>query len=313
MDFVDWMHETHRIADQPLRAALAAAEQGDAEACASAARETALFYLRRYLEVVGDEEAAAGDSVACLLEAAARHDPYFERLRAEGELLDAGSGSGASTDDFVDALKEIRFLAMARAGKARGFSIEPDESDPRLDKLLTHSTPVDRACSIFAQGAIVSFNRCAQLGMLSGLPVGAKAWHNPRRLLDFVMFHIPDNRYCAGEKVANSQRKGWVDEALEDDYQPSVRLFFRRAEIETLPGFDDDGLHQFMVRDEVSLDLIVCAVFPSQQAREEALARVREPERRERLAARCLIAPPDSCADPQSYVRATNEMVAKFL
>ncbi len=299
------------MAEPMLKAALAAAERGDAETCAQASQETAILYLRRYLEVVGDEEATAGDGVARLLQAAARHDCYFERLRAEAKLLEAGAESKASAEDIADALKEIRFMAMGRAGKACGFETLPDEPNPVLSGLLTHSTPVDRACSIFAHGALFSFNQCVHMGLLSGEPIGARYLLDPRRCADFVGFGVPENRYFAGEKVSHSQRKGIVDEAMEDDYEPGVRLFFHRVEIEGLPGFDSDGMHEFMVRDQVSLDHLVCAVFPSAEARDEALARVREPERREWLAVRCLAAPPECCGAPQDYVRVTNEMVAE--
>jgi HEPN domain-containing protein len=313
VDFIAWMHETHRMAEPMLKAALAAAERGDAETCAQASQETAILYLRRYLEVVGDGEAAAGDGVARLLQAAARHDYYFDRLRAEAKLLEAGAESGASAEDIADALKEIRFMAMGRAGKACGFSVASLASgacDPRLKALVTHATTVEGAASIFGEGALYSFNGCVRRGLLSGEPIGAKYLLDPRRCGDFVGFGIVNN-YHAGEKVANSQRKGWVDEALEEDYQPSVRLFFHWVEIEGLPGFDNDGMHEFMVRDQVSLDHLVCAVFPSAEARDEALARVREPERREWLAVRCLAAPPECCGAPQDYVRVTNEMVAE--
>jgi hypothetical protein len=312
MDFIDWMHETHRMADAPLKAALAAAERGDAASCGEAAWRAAVVYLRRYLGVVGDEEAGAGDGVARLLEAAARHDHYFERVRAEAALLDGPRERGTGVEDLVNAMKEIRYLAMARAGKVCGFSVLPEEPHPVLMTLLTHSTPVARACSIFAAGALLSFNKCKRRGVLSGEPLGSGSYIlDPRRLADFVLLGHPENKHSAGEKVSHSQRKGIVDEAMEDDYQPGVRLFFHRREIEGLPGLDSDGMHEFMVRDQVSLDHLVCAVFPSEQARDEALARVKEPARREWLAARCLAAPPECCRDPQSYVRATNEMVAE--
>jgi len=41
-----------------------------------------------------------------------------------------------------------------------------------------------------------------------------------------------------------------------------------------------------------------------------ALAAASEPEQREWLAARCLVAPVECCGDPRSYVLATNELVA---
>ena len=72
-------------------------------------------------------------------------------------------------------------------------------------------------------------------------------------------------------------------------------------------------MHSFMVRDKVSLDHLLCAVFPDEQARDEALARVREPAQRKRLAALCLVAPPECRATPQDYVRVTNDMVADFV
>ncbi len=312
MDFIEWMHETHRMAEQPVKAAMAAAEQGNARACAPAAKEAALLYLRRFLDAVGDREAATGDSIACLLDAAAGHDRYFDRLQAEARRLDAAAESRASPEDIVDALKEIRFMAMARAGAASGFSVDSGGYDPRLKLLVQHATTVERAVSIFAHGRLYSFNQCVRRGLLSGEPIGAKYLLDPRRCADFVGVMAVTN-YYASEKVANSQRKGFVDEELAEDYQPSVRLFFRKDVVQSLPGLEDDGLHQFLVRDQLSLDHLLCAVFPSEQAREEALERVQEPGRRERLVARCIVALPECCGDPRDYVRATNEMVVEWL
>jgi len=313
VDFIAWMHETSRLAGDEVEATLRAAQIGDISACAVHAKPAATIFLRRYLEAVGASR--SGQDVVSLLEAAARCDRYFGRLRAEAALLDAGTGSGADAEGIAEALKEVRFMAMGRAGAALGFSVDslaPGRCDPRLKTLVTHATTADRAVSIFAHSALYSFRQCLRMGLLSGEPIGAKYLLDPRRLADFVGFG-PVNNYHAGEKVANSQRKGLVDEELTEDYQPSVRLFFRRTEIESLPGFDDDGLHHFMVRDQVGLDLLVCAVFPSQRARDEALAGMRQLERRERYAPRCLVAPPACCGSPQDYVRVTNEMVAASL
>lgn len=315
MDFIAWMHETNALAGPALEAALAAAASDDIPLCASAAREAALSYLRRYLEIVGDAEGATGDSVAGLLEAAAGHDRYFRRLRSEAALLDAGPESAGAADDVIEAVKEIRFMAMGRGGAALGFSVESladGECDPSLKALVSHATTVERAAGIFSAHAVYSFNRCRVLGLLSGEPIGTRHLLDPRRCADFVGFSSVSN-YHAGEKVANSQRKGVVDEELTDDYQPSARLFFRRTEIEGLPGFDNDGMHQFLVRDQVGLDLLVCAVFPNERTRDVALARVQEPERRKWLATLCLVASAVCCAGPQNYVRVTNEMVARFM
>lgn len=310
MDFIDWMHETHRMAGQLLQAVLVTAEADDREACARAAREAALFYLRRYLEAAGDQTETADESVACLLEAAVRHDHYFGRLRAEAHLLDVGVQSTASAEDIADALMEIRFLAVGRAANVCGHPTTFREPLPHLAWLAVHATTVERAAGIFAEHALYSFNECLRRGLLSGEPIGVRYLHDPRRCADFVGFGIVNN-YHAGEKVANSQRKGWLDEGLEEDYQPSVRLFFPRAEIESLPGFDSDGLHQFLVRDQVSLDLMVCAVFPTADAKDAALGQVATPERRARLTACCLVAPPECCGDPESYTTVTNELVTE--
>ena len=178
---------------------------------------------------------------------------------------------------------------------------------------ITHSTPVDRACSIFEEGALLCFNECKRRGLISGQPLGVLYLNDPNRCTNFVMFGVPENKYYAGEKVAHSQRKGVIDEVMEDDYQPGVRLFFLKEVVQKLPGFDDDGMHSFMVRDKVSLYHLLCAVFPSEQARAEALTRVRETKRREWLATLCLVAPAECCATPQNYVWVTNEMVADFV
>jgi len=311
MDFIEWMRETHRLADQLVRAALQAAERADVPACADAARRAAIILLRRYLEAFGGD--ASGCDAVSLLEAAAQRDHYFSRIRAQAALLDAGWESGAAAEDIVDALKEIRFYAGHRAGRAMGFAVRPADRDPRLEPLVTHCTTVDRALSIFAHGALYSFNQCARRGLVSGPAIGVQFLLDPRRCTEFVIFGFPDHTYYAGEKVANSQRKGIVDEDLTEDYQPSVRLFFREAELRALPGHEDDGCHFLMVRDQVSLDLMVCAVLPNEQARHQALERVKEPQRRRCLAARCLVAPPECRGDPESYVRVTNEMVMASL
>jgi hypothetical protein len=311
MDFSEWRSETDRLAGQHVTAAFDAAEHGDRVSCARAARTAAGILLRRFLDVAGTEEHPVGQSVASLLDASAQLDEYFARLRAEACVLDAGEGGAASPDDLVDALMEVKFLVGFRVGKRLGFSVEPEHRDPRLVPFVTHSTTIQNAAGIFACGTLYSFNQCVRRGLFSGIAKGVSYLHDPRRYQDSVLFHIPDHTYLAGEMVQNSQRKGYADEAMEDDYQPGVRLFFRKDQLESLPGRDDDGSHLVMIRDEVSLDLMVCTVFPTADARGLALARVTDSGCRKRLAARCMTAPPECSRDPLSYVTVTNTMVAK--
>jgi hypothetical protein len=309
MEPIEWLRETERLAGEHVEAAFQAATKGDAPACADASGRAAMVFLRRYLEAVGGDP--SGCDVVSLLDAAAQRDHYFSRLRPEVRLLQVDADGAASGEDILDAMMEIQFLAGFRAGRALGFTVEPDHRDPRLVPLVTHSTSIENAGSIFACGALYSFNWCVRHGLLSGTAKGVTYLRDPRRYQESVLFHIPDHRYLAGEMVSNSERKGYADEAMEEDYQPGVRLFFRKEELESLPARDDDGSHLVMVRDQVSLDLLVCAVFPSEQARDKALARVKDPERREWLAARCLVAPVECCGAPQDYVRVTNQMVAE--
>ncbi|UCC67728.1 MAG: hypothetical protein JSV79_11505, partial [Armatimonadota bacterium] len=251
-ELIEWQRETGRRVSEALETALAAGRAGDGAACAEAARGAAVIFLRRYMEVVG--EAVEGGSVGELVEAAARYDAHFARVREEGELLDrVASGS---CEAILEAMKEIRLLAGACAGRALGFSNRAAEVDERLDKFVLHSTTEERARSIFECGALYSFKRCVAKGLLTGPALGVEELLDPRRCTEFVSFGIAEHRYYAGEKVANSQRKGWIDEELTEDYQPSVRLFFRREELEALPGYEDDGVHELMVRDEVSLELL---------------------------------------------------------
>ena len=251
------------------------------------------------------------DGVGELLEVAAGHDPHFARLREQAALLDAaGEGRvGAGCEELVEAAKEVRMLAGARAGRALGFRVKMSDAHPSLQEFVVHSTTAERARGIFEQGALYSFNRCAEKGLLSGEPLGVGHLLDPRRVMDFVIFGIAEHKYYGGEKVANAHRKGWIDEDLGEDYQPSVRLFFRREELEALPGYVDDGVHVLMVRGEVPLGRLACAVFPSAASREAALGAA-EARSRERLADQCLVAPAECCGEPMAYVKATNELVA---
>ena len=308
--FLEWLEETERQAKGPLEAARAAAREGDASRCAAEARAAAVAYLEGYLAAV-QEEGTGGGCVTELLEAAIRHDRYFERVRGEAELLEAGGAAGADCGAIVEALKDVRMLSWARAGHAMGFLVYLNKADPRLRAFVVHSTTEERARSIFTHGALYSFNRCVEKGLLTGAPLGVEGLLDPRRLTDYVIFGIAERRSYGGEMVANSQRKGRVDEALEEDYRPSVRLFFGREDLEGLAGYEDDGVHGLMVRDEVALDLLAYAVFPREAALESALEAVREEGRRERLRERCLVAPAECCDKPMAYVKGTNELVAK--
>jgi len=309
-----WHRETERRAKEPFEEALAAGKEGEAATCAEAARRASLIYLQRYLDAVGIEEGRDLDRVSALLEVASGHDPYFARLREQAARLDA-AGEGrveVGCEELVEAAKEVRMLAGARAGRALGFRVQASDADPRLQEFVVHSTTEARARSIFEQGALYSFNRCVEKGLLSGEPLGVGHLLDPRRVLDFVIFGIAEHKYYAGEKVANAHRKGWIDEDLGEDYQPSVRLFFRREELEALPGYVDDGVHVLMVRNEVPLGRLACAVFPSAAAREAALGAA-EARSRERLADRCLVASAECCGEPMAYVNGTNELVSEWV
>ena len=311
-EWLRWHRETERRAKEPFEETLAAGKEGKAASCAESARRASLIYLERYLDAVGIEEGRGLGSVSALLVVAGGHDPHFARLRGEAALLDA-AGEGrveAGCEELVEAAKDVRMLAGARAGRALGFRVQASDAHPRLQGLVVHSTTEARAKGIFEQGALYSFNRCAEKGLLSGEPVGVRHLLDPRRVMDFVIFGVAEHKYYAGEKVANSQRKGWIDEALDEDYQPSVRLFFRREEMEGLAGYEDDGVHVLLVRDEVRLDLLAYAVFPSEAALDASLGAVEEGERRERLRERCLVAPAECCGEPMAYVKGTNELVA---
>ena len=313
--FLEWQRETGRLAGEPLERALAAAKSGDVKACVGAAKQTALVFLQAYLRASHAPWEGGSCDLAQLLEAATRQDAYFERVRAAAALLEAceQTSAGADCDEIIDAMKEIRLLAGARGGVAMGFSVRSPDEDPRLETFVVHSTTVERAVSIFAHGTLYSYNGCVRRGILCGPAPGVAHLLDPRRCLDFVLFGIPDHMYYGGEKVANAHRKGWIDEGLEEDYQPSVRLFFRREELEALPGCEDDGIHELMVRDEVSLHHLARAVFPSLAAQQEVLAAVALPKQREKLLPLCLVAPPECCHDPRQYVRVTNVLVAKLL
>ncbi len=306
MDFTHWQRETGRLAREPLETALAAARKGDGEACAQAARNAARVFLRRYLEAIAPDCETKCHSIASLLEEAAARDAFFARLRAEARSLDTGAGA---PEDIVDALKEIRLLAGHRAGRALGFSVESDDLDSALKRLVVHSTTAERARSVFAWGALFSFNECVRRGLLSGSPPGVEHLLDPRRCADFVIFGTCEPRYYPGEKVANAHRKGWIDEGLEEDYQPSVRLFFPRQRLMTLTGYEDDGCHLLMIRDRVPLDHLACAAFASEQERSAALAGVPQAERRKALAGRTLAAPRGCCTRPEAYVKTTNDLV----
>jgi len=309
-----WHSETERRAKEPFEEALAAGKEGEAATCAEAARRASLIYLQRYLDAVEIEEGRDLDRVSALLEVAAEHDPHFARLREQAARLDA-AGEGrveVGCEELVEAAREVRMLAGARAGRALGFRVQASDADPRLQAFVVHSTTEARARSIFEQGALYSFNRCAEKGLLSGEPLGVGHLLDPRRLMDFVIFGIAEHKYYAGEKVANAHRKGWIDEDLGEDYQPSVRLFFRREELEALPGYVDDGVHVLMVRGEVPLGRLAWAVFPRAAAREAALEAA-EAKSRERLADRCLVAPAACCGEPMAYVKGTNELVAEWV
>ncbi len=312
-DIVAWLRETGRRSGPLLDAALSAAEAGDARACAQASHAASLVFMRRFFEAVGCAEES--DNLSELVSRAASVDHYFERVRDAAGLLQAAKlGEGAAEcEGILDALKEIRLLSGERAGTALGFKKHSPEHGPPLSDFVVHSTTVERAVSIFAHGALFSFAECVRRGLLGGEPPGVKHLLDPRRCTEFVIFGNADPIHYAGEKVANAHRKGWIDEGLEEDYEPSVRLFSRSADLQALPGHEDDGCHILMVRDTVSLDHMAWAVFPTAQATEAALCSVADERRRETLARRCLVAPAECCVDPRSYVRGTNEVVVGLI
>jgi len=310
---IEWMRETGRQAGPSVDAALSAAEAGDARACAQASHAASLIFMRRFLEAAQCVEES--DDLSQLVSVAAPLDHYFERVKHASELLQATrlGTRAAESEGILDALKEIRLLAGHRAGEARGFPKHSPGYGPPISGFVVHSTTAERAVSIFAHGALYSFAECVRRGLLAGEPPGVKYLLDPRRCTECVIFGSSDPIHYAGEKVANAHRKGWLDEGLEDDYQPSVRLFFRESDLEALPGYEDDGCHILMVRDRVSLQHLTFAVFPDAATRDAALAAMPEEEGRKALESRCLVAAPEYCAEPRSYVRATNEMVLRSI
>jgi hypothetical protein len=311
----------HRFQEELAKArefteqALAASRAGEIDACLRAARTSAAEHLRVFLRFAGSHDEAGADDLVALVNAAAAQDHYFERLRPEAKLLMTSEAEAhrLHCETIIEALKEIRMLSSLRAK----IGVSPDwphsELDPFLRRFVVHSTLAERAVAISAAGAIYSFNQCLRRGLFSGEPVGSKLLLDPRRWLDFVHFGSPSPTFYAGEKVANAHRKGWIDESLDEDYQPSARLFFKRADLEALPGCEDDGCHLLMVRDQVSLDYLACAAFPSDDPREAALAAVKDGARRDKLRGRCLAVPPDCISDPRSYVTATNQAALNLL
>jgi len=308
-DIIAWLQETGQRAGPLLDAALSAAEAEDARACTRASHGAALVFMRRFFEAVGRAEES--DDLSQVVSRAASVDHYFERVRDAADLVQAAKRGqrAAACEEILDALREIRLLSGERAGTALGFKKHSPEHGPPLSEFVVHSTTVERASSIFAHGALYSFAECVRRGLLSGDPPGVKLLLDPRRCAEFVIFGNADPIHYAGEKVANAHRKGWIDEGLEEDYQPSVRLFFRTSDLRALPGYEDDGCHILMVRDAVGLDHLVWAVFPTAEAMEAAFASVTDERRRKCLAERCLVAPAECCVDPRSYVRETNAMV----
>ncbi len=305
---IDWQRRTGEAARPAIEGALAASDRGDLKASARCAREAARVFLRAFLDAAGVE--GPSDDVTDLVGTAAGCDRWFDRVRPEAALLQRGwrRGDAGGCEPFLEAMKEIRLLAGARAGAAMGFSNRAPDGDPRLREFVVHATTAERAVGIFRCGSLYSYNACAARGFLSAPAPGVEHLLDPRRCLGFVMFGIPDHQYYAGEKVANAHRKGWIDEGLEEDYQPSVRLFFRCEDLRALPGHEEDGVHELMVRDEVGLELLAYAVFPTEEAREAALA-VMEPGRRERFKTRCLVAPAECRGEPRAYVARTNGLV----
>jgi len=312
-DAMGWLRETNRQAAELLDAALSAGPAGDTRACGQAAYGAALVFVRRFLEAA--ERIRGGGDLVELVARAAAADPYFGQVRGAAQLLASAASGDAPADceQIVDAVKEIRLLSGERAGTALGFKKDSPEHGPPLSDYVVHSTTVERAASIFAQGALYSFAECVRRGLLSGEPPGVKHLLDPRRCTECVIFGSSDPVHYAGEKVANAHRKGWIDEGLEEDYQPSVRLFFPASELKSLPGYQDDGCHILMVRDMVSLEHLAFAVFPTAGAQEAALRTVADEGRRSTLGCRRLIAPAECCSDPRSYVRGTNALARHLI
>lgn len=309
MDWREWVQETARVAKPPLDRALAAAEAGDGAACAAAAREAARLYLTAFLGACGFRNFASDDIMAAFTEVCA-YDRYVARLRPEVTRL-AGGPASDDCEAALEALKEVRLICMGRGGIVLGASMELPDADPLLAAFLVHSTTQERACRIFARGRLLSYNRCRGEGLISEPPPGVVHLLDPRRCLDYVMFGLAAHAYYAGEKVANAHRKGWIDESLEEDYQPSVRLFFRSDELRALPGYEDDGVFRLMVRDEVPLSRLAWAAFPGNEVRDAALASVAEAAARAALQPRCLVAPAEAIHSPRAYVAATNALVVQ--
>ncbi len=301
-------------ARQSTEKALAAGHEEDAEACLSSARAAAAEFLHVFLRF-READGPAGHDVIALVDAAAEQDHYFERLRPEAGLLmtaDENAGSLAC-EDIIDALREIRMLAHMRAAEHWSKAGALSDLPPLLEGLVLHATTVERAISIFREGALLSHRGCVERGLLSGKPVGHLFLLDPRRWQDYVHFGSCDATFFAGEKVANSHRKGFVDEALEEDYQPSVRFLFARAELEAHPKHADDGCHVLMIRDEVSLQDATCVVFPTDEAKQAALAVVDDDALRAKLCSRSLVTPPECTTSPGDYAEGSNRVVVGWL
>ncbi len=311
----EWRARTDAATRSLIEEALQASEAADGARCAAAAHGVAAAYLAAFLEVAGGPIPAPAGGLTAMAQAASDADTWFARLRHHTALLDQTRSAvhRHHCEQIIDAMKEIRLLSQARAGALLGFSNEPPERDPVLAQFVVHSTTSERAGSILEQGTLYSFNQCVVRGLLSGPPVGVKYLLDPRRCLDFVLFHLPDHRFHAGEKVANSHRKGRLDEDLTEDYQPSVRLFFVRDRLRQLPGYEEDGVHETMVRDTVSLELLSYAVFPDHTSRRAALRRVQRMPTAPSLERRSVVAPADCQGDPQAYVRETNHLIIELV
>jgi hypothetical protein len=286
----------------------------DACACAAAAYAAAVVFTQAFLQATGALRGPDSSDLMPLIQAATAEDEWFGRVRGEAALLASAAleQKPIECEDVIDAMKEIRLLSQARAGALLGFSNQPPERDPVLAQFVVHSTATQRAGSILEHGALYSFNQCVVRGLVPGPALWVRHLLDPKRCLDFVLFHLPDHRFHAGEKVANSHRKGRVDEELTEDYQPSVRLFFARRDLRQLPTWEEDGVHEAMVRDTVSLGLLCYAVFPGEQSLRAALTRVADDARARSLRQRSAVAPAESGGDPKGYVRATNQLVVEL-
>lgn len=307
----EWRARTEAATRPLIDEALQAAEAADCGRCAAAAHAVAAAYLVAFLRAAACPVPAPAGGLTPLTEAALAADSWFARLREHTALLDGARTAPRRHDceHILDAMKEIRLLSQARAGALLGFSNQPPKRDPVLAHFVVHSTTRERAGSILEQGALYGFNQCLLRGLLSGPALWVRQLLDPRRCLDFVLFHLPDHRFHAGEKVANSHRKGRVDEDLTEDYQPSVRLFFLRDRLRQLPGYEEDGVHEMMVRDTVSLELLSYAVFPDDNSRRAALKRVQPASAVPSLAERSLVAAADRRGGPEAYVSAANQLV----